>query len=182
MSLRKKPIRGPRALYKLDTILVNVDEDPLVADAAPAKTVGGLKRPILIKMKEAIGDFLGLKVVAWNDPIFTGTFPDDTGAAGANKAQTGATNSGAKYRKNLGGFREASYTLIAKTKFVIPEIVLEDDGYKTVNSDYASITIGFPKGHSVTEVLAWLATTSRFSQIRAVRTPAGKLIHLGSAT
>jgi hypothetical protein len=182
MPLRKKPVRSPRALYKVDLITRHLDDNKDAIDTAPAQTVQGTKLAIVVKMKEAIGNFLGLTPVAWNDPIFTGTFPNAGGNPPAGGAQTGTTNSGSRYRKNLGGFREASYTLIAKTKFVIPEIVLGENGYSVVNSEYVSVSIGFPKGHSVTEVLNFLFTTSVFNQIRAIRTPEGKLINVTNSS
>jgi hypothetical protein len=165
MALRKKPVRSPRAVYKISLITTNLDDSPTGTD-----TGIGTSRPVFVKMKEAIGDWLGVKPVAWNDPLFSGTFAGN----GSNK--------GFKYRKRLGGFREASYTLIAKTKFNIPEIVLENDGFKVVQSEYASVSIGFPKGHSVTEVIAWLMGSARANDIRAIVTPSGVRHQINPAT
>jgi hypothetical protein len=165
MALRKKPIRSPRSIYQVNLITTNLNDNTTGTD-----TGTGTNRPIFVKLKEAIGDWLGIKPVAWNNPLLSGTF----GGNGSNK--------GFKYRKRLGGFREASYTLIAKTKFSIPEIVLETDGFKVVNSEYATITIGFPKGHSVTEVIAWIMSSARANEIRAVVTPNGVRHQIGAAT
>ncbi len=157
------PIKSPRRTYKITQIKQNLDDTPGAIDTAPTETVGGTQRDIYVKMKQGIGNFLGLSPIAYDDPIFTGTF-------GGN-----GTNKGATFRRNIGGFRVASYTLIAANKFTIGETVPNNaGGVSIVNKDFKTITIGFPKGHSVTEVIAWLASTGKLSDIRAVRSPSGR--------
>jgi hypothetical protein len=164
------PVRSPRQIYKITSIQYNVDEAP-GTDAAPAQTEAGQKRPIYVLMKESIGDYLGLTPLAWNAAELTGTF------AGSG------LNQGAKYRKRVGGYRDGSYTLVAKTTFTIKEIVKGDNGsYTTRDKNFKSISIGFPKGHSVHEVLDFLATTTKFAQVRAVITPQGRRVSIGAVT
>ena len=160
------PIRSPRYVYELNiTITAYNDDDPAAIDTAPAQTVSGTARSLYVKMKKSIGDWLGLSPMAYNHPAFTGTF---------KAGQTGATNTGSKFRRKVGGFRVAAYTLIAETDFEIPELVKQDDGsYKTVNTKFKTISIGFPMGHSVNEFIDWLGTTSRIGEVAAVRTPHG---------
>lgn len=173
MPIRKAPIRGPRALYKLDLITRPVDDNPTGID--PATGTGGTTQPLYVRMKEPIGDWFGLKPIAWDDPILIRTFD-------ATPKQTGATNAGAKYYGKKGGYRAGSFKLVAKTVFNIGEIVLGDNGYSTVQSQFRAFSIGFPTGYTVHEFLSWLKTTSRITQIRSVVTPHGRTIHIGSAT
>lgn len=151
------PVRGKRRLYLINAITVNVDDDPDAIDPP-----GGTTRPIVIKMKKAIGDYFGLTPVLFNDPIFTGIF----GGSGLNQ--------GAEFRKRLGGFKDAAYKLIAETTFDLTEEITNPDGTtSTVNRSYRSLTIGFPKGHSVTEVIDWLASLTNFDQINSIVSPHG---------
>lgn len=157
------PVRSPRKLYLISQITVNLDDDSDATDPP-----GGTVRPVIAKIKEGIGDFLGLTALAWNDPIFTGTF----GGSGLNQ--------GAAFRRNLGGFRVASYTLISSSFFTIGERYYnEETGLLVVaNKQFKSVSIGFPKGHSVNEIISWLAQTANFNQIAAIRTPAGRRIDI----
>ena len=160
-----QPIRSPRYVYLLTTITQNVDTYKEALDSPPGSGGAGGTRPLYVKMKKSIGDWLGLTPLAYNDPAWTGTFVAD---------QTGALNTGSNFRRRLGGFRVASYTLIAEENFAITELIRQPNGSYTSNSrNFKTISIGFPKGHTVTEFIAWLATTSNFSQVIAVRTPAG---------
>ena len=52
------PIRSPRRLYLVNEITVDLDDDPAVIDKSPSDTTPQTNRPIIVKMKEAIGDFL----------------------------------------------------------------------------------------------------------------------------
>ncbi len=162
------PIRSPRRLYLISTITVPIDDNPDAIDPV----AGGTTRPIIAKIKEAVGEYLELTPLTYNNPIFTGTF-------GGN-----GTNKDAKFRKNLGGYRDASYTLVANNQFSIREFVRnQTTGDVTrVTNDFKTITIGFPKGHSVTEVLKWLESTPKLSQIRAVISPAGHRTDLYTAS
>ena len=161
------PIRSPRRLYLINEIEVDVDDDPDNIDKAPGDTLPQTTRPIIAKIKEAIGDYLGLEPLAYNDPIFTGVF-------GGNGLNTGAT-----YRKVIGGFHDASYTLVAETNFSIVERFYNTEGeYTTETNNFKTMSIGFPKGHSVTEVIAWLETTTKLSDIRSIITPAGHKVDL----
>lgn len=169
------PIRSPRRFYKVDLIKRDNDDDPDVIDKLPGDTLPQTTTSIVVKMKEGIGDYFGLTPAAWNDPIFSGIF-------GGN-----GLNTGAKYRRNVGGFRDASYTLIADGLFSIEEKYYEDNllGKPTLiteTKDFKTMSIGFPIGHSVNEVIAWLATLDNFDTILALRTPAGKRHDLYSPT
>lgn len=163
------PVRSPRYVYELNiTITENVDDDKAAIDAAPTQTVSGTQKQIYVKMKRSIGDWLGLTPLAYNNSIWTGTF---------KAGQTGATNTGSKFRRRVGGFRVASYTLIARGTFTIPELVRQADGsYLTVNTKFKSVSIGFPRGHSVTEFIDWLGTTTKMGEVEAIRTPAGNTV------
>jgi hypothetical protein len=142
------PIRSPRQLYKINEI------------TRPG--AAGAKIPLLVKIKESVGDFLGLVPVAYDDPIFGGTF----GGSGLNQ--------GAKYRKRLGGFRNASYQIVARTQFTVQEIIRQPDGsYTQAPKKVRTISIGFPHGHSVTEVVAWIGGKAIAPQVSAIITPSG---------
>lgn len=153
------PIRSPRQLYRLNTIKVG----------EAANGTGG--SPIIVKMKESIGDWLGMQPLAYNDSALTGTFG------------TGGTNAGYKYRRRLGGFRHGSYTLVAKTTFRINELIRQDDGtYDVDDKNFRTISIGFPAGHSVHEFITWLATTNRINEVSAIITPRGARVSIAPAT
>lgn len=155
------PIKSPRRIYRITQIKTNLD-DVVGIDPAPSKTVDGTTRDIYVKMKEGIGNYLGLTPLAYTDPIFTGVFQGD----GLNK--------GATFRRNIGGFRQGSYTLIAKNTFTIGETIPNNaGGVSIVSKNFRTITIGFPKGHSVNEIIKWLATTTKLPEIRAIRSPSG---------
>jgi predicted RNA-binding protein with TRAM domain len=140
----------------------DLDDDPEVIDKLPGSTLPQTTKPVIVRMKEGIGDFLGFTPLAWNDPIFDGVF-------GGN-----GLNQGAKYRKVLGGYKDASYQCIAETDFTITETFKDGDGLTTsVQSSFKTFNIGFPKGHSVNEVISWLATSVNFGQIAAIRGPSG---------
>ena len=156
MALAGRPIRSPRKLYKLEGI----------TRPGPNNTTV----PVLVKMKESIGDFLGLTPVAYNDPMFNGTF------AGSG------LNQGSAYRKRLGGFKTASYTLIAKTQFTLTEIRRTSDGsYEQAQGQWHTISIGFPRGHSGKEVVNFIMSKNIASQISAIRTPSGAAVDVGGA-
>lgn len=162
------PVRSPRRFYKVDLIKADQDDDPDVIDKLPGDTLPQTTRSIIVKMKEGIGKYLGLIPAAYNDPIFDGIFAGD------------GLNQGAKYRKNIGGYRDASYTLISETLFSIEEkfydkaLLTGDTVLETRTTNFKTVSIGFPKGHSVNEVITWLATLENFDNILAVRTPSGK--------
>ncbi len=153
------PVRGPRKLYKID--LIQVGESPT--------GTGG--RPIVVKMKEAIGDWLGIRPLAWNDPILVGTF------SGAGP------NAGYKFIRRLGGFRQTSFTLVSKTDFQIPELIKGADGiYSLATRPFKSISIGFPKGVSVHEFVYWIGSTNKAEQISHIVTPSGVSFSFGPVT
>lgn len=161
------PIRSPRKIYKIVLIQENVDDLSTGIDNLPSGNETDTTRAVFVKMKKAVGDWLGLTPVASDDPAFTGVFGP------------GGLNAGATYRKRLGGFRHGSYTLIAETVFTVSEIIISDTGdVSTPSKKLKSISIGFPKGHSVTEVLAFIKTTSRASEISAIRGPSGAVTPL----
>ena len=161
------PIRSPRRLYEIEEITVNFDDVPDAIDPP-----GGTVRNIFVKMKEAIGEYLGLEPIGYNDPRLIGTF-------GGN-----GLNTGSLYRRNIGGFRVASYTLIAESKFSLTEKFFNksNDVYTEEVNQFKTMSIGFPKGHTVHEVVTWLGGLNNFSQIRALRTPAGRTVDLYDPT
>ena len=162
------PVKSPRAIYLVKGATSNVDDVPNVIDNLPGNTEVKTFKPIYCKMKVAIGDYFGLVALASNDIAFQGTF----GGAGLNK--------GAKYFKNIGGFREDSFKLHAKTKFTISQYVTTKGSPEVtkVSKDFATLSIGFPKGVSVTELLAWLTTLTNSTNVIAVSTPNGRRINL----
>jgi hypothetical protein len=161
------PIRSPRRFYKIELIKRNKDDNPDEIDKLPDDNTPQTTTSIIIKMKEGIGQYFGLSPVAYNDPIFNGVFAGN----GLNK--------GAKYRRNVGGFKDAAYTLIANELFSIEEKYYEDNllgkpTLRTESKDFKTMSIGFPIGHTVHEVITWLATLENFDTILALRSPAGK--------
>lgn len=161
------PVRGKRRLYLIGDIEVNLDDNPDAIDTAPDQTVNGTTRPIIAKIKEPIGDYFGLTPLDYDNPIFTGIFEGE------------GLNRGSSFRRRLGGFRDASYTLIAEDNFQISERVDDGSGAITiVESLFKSVSIGLPKGHSVVEVLDWIGSFDNFDNIRALRTPKGHEIDL----
>lgn len=162
------PIRSPRRLYEITEMQVNLDDDPDNVDIAPLETVGGLQRNVFVKMKEGIGDYLGMIPVPYNDPRLTGVFAGN------------GLNLGATYRRRLGGFRVASYTLIAKTTFVISERYFDSVQNTVViaNKEFKTMSIGFPKGHSVSEFIDFIVNRDNVDKIQAIRSPNGALTDL----
>jgi hypothetical protein len=156
------PIRSPRRFYKIDLIKRDVDDIPDVIDKLPGDTTPQTTKSIVVKMKEGIGDYFNLVPAAWNDPIFDGVFLG------------GGLNAGASFRKNVGGFKAGSYTLISETLFSIQEKYYEGNVIQTPTTLFKTISIGFPTGHSVHEVINWLATLTNFNNVAAIRTPAGQ--------
>lgn len=153
------PIRGPRKLYKIDAIKVG---------EGPGATGG---RSIIVKMKEPIGDWLGMFPLPWNAPELIGTF----GGTGPN--------AGYKYIRRLGGFRQSSFKIVSKTEFQIQELLKQPDGvYSLSVRNFKSISIGFPKGVSVHEFVYWIGTTNKVSQISHIVTPSGVGFSFGPVT
>lgn len=157
------PIRGSRKVYKINLITTNVDDAQNVIDNLPAGTETSTTRPIYVKIKTPIGEWLGLTPLAYDDPVYTGIFGG------------GGLNSGSKYRARIGGFRQASYTLIADGLFTVNEqVVNQETGVVARPLKYLkTMTIGFPKGHSVNELIAWLGTTGKIGEIKGIRGPSG---------
>jgi hypothetical protein len=141
--------RSSRKLYKIDEITVTRPGDP-----------DPVEEPIVVKMKKSHADLLGLEPLPPDDALLTGTF----GGSGEN--------AGKSYRRRLGGFRELPFTLEAKTEFTLTTNT--DDPTVTEETTWKTITIGFPKGASVTEVINWLLTLDAKSQINALITPRGQ--------
>lgn len=160
------PIRSPRAVYLIAGMNTNVDNDPAIIDNLPGGTEPKTVRPVYCKMKRSIANYFGLTPLPANDPLFQGTFKGI------------GLNFGSKFQKNIGGYREASYTLIPLTTFSITELVLNQatGAYETNLKNFRSMSIGFPKGHSVVEFLAWLDTLAGSANVRAIVTPKGRKI------
>ncbi len=157
------PIRSPRRIYKIEQIRRNLDDNPDGIDSAPDQTIQGQSTFIYAKIKEGIGKFLGLTPLPSDAEEFRGVFQGE----GLNK--------GSIYRRRIGGFRVASYTLIAETVFNIEEKFYLEGSKQLVTqvNPFKTMSIGFPKGHSVWEVIYFLRTTGKISQIAALRTPTG---------
>ncbi len=157
------PIRSPRRIYKIEQIRRNLDDNPDGIDSAPDQTIQGQSVFIYAKIKEGIGEWLGLEPLPYDADEFRGVFEGE----GLNK--------GAIYRRRIGGFRVASYTLIANGLFNIKEkyyskstgLPVEETG------QFKTMSIGFPVGHSVWEVIYFLGTTGKIPDIQAIRTPSG---------
>ena len=162
------PIRSPRRVYKIEQIRVNLDDDPDNIDSAPDQTILGQSVFIYAKIKEGIGNWLGLTPLDYDAEEYRGVF-------GGN-----GLNAGSLYRRRIGGFRVASYRLVAKTTFNIEERYYEGDS-KTPTvafKQFKTMSIGFPKGHSVWEVVNFLGTTGRIKDILRVIPPAGHAVDL----
>ena len=162
------PIRSPRVLVEIETIKTNLDDNPDAIDTAPDQTVDGLVRSIFVKMKKGIANYLGFEPMAWNDPRLLGVF----GGHGLN--------AGAEYQRQLGGFRVASYKLIAKSVFQIEEEYYDEDLkiYTVITNPFRTMNIGLPKGHSVHEFITTLSGSNNFDEIAAIVTPAGRKIDI----
>lgn len=166
------PIRSPRNVYKIAEITVNLDDALGSVDTAPGQTVGGTKRTIYVKMKESIGDYFGLTPLPWNSADYIGVF------------KAGGSNQGATFRRNIGGYKDASYKLIAVNTFSIGELRRNNNTspYIRVNKLFKTMSIGLPKGHSVTEVINWLSKMNNFNQIGAIVTPQGRRVAIHADT
>jgi len=159
------PIRSYRLLYKIEGITYTIPEPPDAIPDLPGTTPGRITKPVYCLMKRSVGDWLGLVHVPWDADELTGTFAGSGG------------NAGSKYRKRLGGFRVAAYTLVAVDRFTVNEYVPQEDGsILVVPGKFRSLSIGFPKGHSVNEFVEFMKTTTRIPEIALIRTPAGRSI------
>ncbi len=162
------PIRSPRRVYKIEQIRFNLDDNPEAIDQAPDETILGQSRFIYAKIKEGIGKWLGLTPLDYDDEAYRGVF------------QGHGLNAGSLYRRRIGGFRVASYKLIANSAFNIEEKYYKD-GEKTPTiafKQFRTMSIGFPKGHSVWEVVNFLGSTGKIGDIRAIVPPAGHAVDL----
>lgn len=140
--------RSNRKLYKIDEITVT-------------RNSGGTptEEPIVVKMKKSHADFLGLEPLSPDDDLLRGTF----GGSGGN--------AGKEYVRRIGGFRELPFTLVSKTQFTLTTNT--DDPETTEETEWKSITIGFPKGAAVHEVIDWLLTLPVKNEIDALISPKG---------
>ena len=168
VAVGKGPIRSPRAVYLIKGGSRNVDDDPAVIDNLPGGTEPKTVKPIYCKMKVAIGNYFGLVALKADDIAFQGIF--------AGKG----LNTGSKFYKNIGGYRFESYMLLPDKKFTVNELVFNagTGEFTPTPRDLKSMNIGFPRGMSVTELLAWLITLTGSANVRAVVTPRGRKIEL----
>lgn len=158
-------IRSYRLLYKIEGMTSNSPNPGDGVPNLPGVVDPPIQKPIYCLLKRSVGDWLGLVQVDWDDPMLTGTF----GGNGGNK--------GSKYRKRVGGFRVAAYTLVAVNRFTVNEYVPQPNGdVIVVPGRFRSLSVGFPKGHSVNEFITFLKTTSRIAEIAQIRTPNGRSI------
>lgn len=159
------PIRSYRLLYKIEGMTSNSPNPGDSIPNLPGVVDPPIKKPIYCLMKRSVGDWLGLVHVPWDAPEMVGTFAGSGG------------NAGSKYRKRLGGFRVAAYTLVAVNRFDINEYVPQANGdIDVVPGRFRSLSIGFPKGHSVTEFVDFMKSTTRLPEIALIRTPSGRSI------
>jgi hypothetical protein len=102
------PIRSPRRLYLINSIEVNIevniDDIPDVIDRLPGDQTPQTKRPIVVKMKQGIGEYLGLVPLAYDNPLLSGVF------------EGSGLNQGQNFRKKLGGFKHGSYMLLPEVE------------------------------------------------------------------
>lgn len=151
------PIKGPRKLYKIDEITIGGNK---------AGTTG---RAIVVKMKEPIGNLLGLTAMANDDADLVGTF----GGTGPN--------AGYKYIKRIGGYRHQSFILVASKEFKVTEQIRSLAGITgPVKKKFKSISIGFPKGVTVYQLVRWLADTDIGDDISHIITPRGVSFPMGT--
>lgn len=128
---------------------------------------GTEEQAIIVLMKRGIAEFFGLDPIPTNDERFKGTFPE----------VAGNTNSGASYRRNLGGRGDASYKFISAGSLDITEYFYNEENVQTTETrTVKSFTQGFPRGHSVTEIVDWLETldSSITDKIREIVAPSGR--------
>jgi mRNA-degrading endonuclease RelE of RelBE toxin-antitoxin system len=165
------PVRSYRLLYKIEGITSLEPEPPDNIPDLPGTTPGKVTKPIYCLMKRSIGDFLGIVPLDWDAEELTGTYQGNGG------------NKGSKYRKRVGGFRVAAYTLVAIDRFTLNEYVPQEDGsISVIPGKFRTISIGFPIGHSVNEFVAFLKTTGVVGQVAAIRTPNGRTIGVSVGT
>ena len=163
------PIRSYRLLYKIEGMTSNNPNPGDDIPNLPGVIDAPIKKPIYCLMKRSVGDWLGLTHVPWDAAEMEGTFAGEGG------------NKGSKYRKRLGGFRVAAYTLVAVNRFSINEYVAQSNGdIDVVPGKFRSLSIGFPRGHSVTEFVAFLKGTTRIAEIALIRTPSGRSIGIST--
>lgn len=157
------PIRSPRRVYLIPTMARNVDDVDDTIDNLPGAIQLKTTTQVYAKMKESIGNYLGLTYLPYTDSAFEGEF------------KPGGLNAGYKFRRRIGGYRFASYTLLPVTTFELTEIIYNKatKTWTTFPNNFASMTIGFPVGHTVTTLIGFLGTTSRIPNIARVITPAG---------
>ena len=162
------PIRSPRRVYKIEQIRRNLDDNPDGIDTAPDQTILGQSVFIYAKIKEGIGKYLGLTPLDYDAEDYRGVFEGN------------GTNAGSLFRRRLGGFKVASYKLVANTSFNIEEKYYAPGATSPTVAfkQFRTMSIGFPKGHSVWEVVNFLGTTGRIGDIRAVVPPAGAAVDL----
>lgn len=148
------PASSPRRLYKIDEITVtrNVAGTPT-------------EEPIIVKMKKSHAGLIGLTPIPSDDPIWEGTF----GGSG--------NNAGKKYHRNLGGFRERSYTLVSNDGNPY-QLEVNDGAGGVTTKDFKTISIGFPRGCSVIEFFNWIKELPIALETQAIITPNGRRIPL----
>lgn len=157
------PIRGDRILVKIPEITVKR------TNAEGQET----EVPIVAKMKRGVAEFLGLEELDPLDPEMFGEF----GGAGSN--------AGARFYKNVGGFRDESYTFVAHGKFTITEYFFnEQDEWTNEESEFKSCSVGFPRGHTVNEFIDFVRGREQDVQdkIRRLRFPSGRSISYNSGS
>lgn len=154
MALIKRPVKSGRILTKITQIT-----------RKQGTGLGATQVPIVVSMKRSHARLMGQQQMLSTDPLFYGVF----GGTG--------TNAGKKFVKNIGGYRAVSFTFQAETTFTVRETTINQDGTSTdTDVQIKTISIGFPTGVSVWEVIDWVnSKDSTFRQnLKAIITPDGR--------
>lgn len=139
------PIRGRRILVEIPEILDNTQPTG---------------NPIIVKMKKGIAEYWGLQQIPTDDPRLRGVF------AGAG------TNAGATFQRRRGGFRFRSFTFLPVTQYSITEYYYDAQGNPiSAPGNFNSMSIGFPKGVTVNEVVDWVLANAKVAETEFVVSP-----------
>jgi len=153
MAVGIGPIRG-------DLVRVEIPE----ITRLDTSTEPAVPRPIIVLMKRGVAEFFELDEMDTNDERFQGTFPN----------VDGNTNANASYRRRLGGRGTASYTFLSAGTLDITEYFFdENNAQQTATRTVKSFTQGFPRGHSVNEILSFIEGRPQavIDKIRAIIAP-----------
>ena len=165
-------VKSPRYLYEcegLQRVTYNTLND-------------GTKQRVLsdalVFLKESHANWLGSTLaikIASNDPRLIGTRsvvrPDETSTAVDAAEQTET------YRRNIGGYRSRTFTLVHKSAFVLNYSIIDDQGNSVAQTEVKkTIGIGCPSGISLHRFMVWIETlpANKLNQLSAIISPDGK--------